>query len=316
MFLGAKVRKSYVVFRIFARKIFISCLMRLSLLVFSFLLLVGRAWTQPAPCPDGTVLHCSAADSAEVERLLRLAAALPDSVCRPLFFARQFVGRPYVGGTLDRPGRERLVVRLQGFDCTTLVETVAALTLADRHGQRSLAGFAEQLRRLRYEEGRVDYVARQHYFSWWIDGNARRGVVEEIAPPDCFTGRQKLHLDYMSHHPGQYAALRHNPGLTDSIRRREVPWRGRTVRFLPSAALAADSLLRGTVRDGDILATVSRRPGLDVNHVGLAVWGRDGRLHLLNASSLRHRVVEERWTLAEYLRRQKSVAGLRVVRLR
>ena len=70
------------------------------------------------------------------------------------------------------------------------------------------------------------------------------------------------------------------------------------------------------MRDGDILATVSRRPGLDVNHVGLAVWGRDGRLHLLNASSLRHRVVEERWTLAEYLRRQKSVAGLRVVRLR
>ena len=262
------------------------------------------------------MLHCSAADSAEVVRLLRLAAALPDSVCRPLFFARQFVGRPYVGGTLDRPGRERLVVRLQGFDCTTLVETVAALTLADRYGQRSLAGFAEQLRRLRYEEGRVDYVARQHYFSWWIDGNARRGVIEEIAPPDCFTGRQRLHLDYMSRHPGQYAALRHNPGRTDSIRRREVPWRGRTVRFLPSAALAADSLLRGTVRDGDILATVSRRPGSTST---TSAWPYGDATAACTCST--PRACGTAWsrsagTLAEYLRRQKSVAGLRVVRLR
>ena len=38
-----------------------------------------------------------------------------------------FIGTPYVAHTLEVPGPERLVVNLQGLDCTTFVEKIVAL---------------------------------------------------------------------------------------------------------------------------------------------------------------------------------------------
>lgn len=55
--------------------------------------------------------------------------------------------------------------------------------------------------------------------------------------------------------------------------------------------------------------------GLDYSHVGLAVWGKDGKLHLLNASSLRKKVVEEPQTLYRYMLGQRNQMGIRLVRL-
>ena len=43
--------------------------------------------------------------------------------------------------------------------------------------------------------------------------------------------------------------------------------------------------------------------------------GRDGRLHLLNASSLRKKVVEEPQTLYQYMQGQRNQLGIRLVRL-
>ncbi len=281
---------------------------------FLVCLAASRCFACAAPSAPGSVRYAPA-DSSEIVRLLQEARTLPPATSRPLFFARRFLGRPYVAHTLDTGTHERLTVNLSGFDCTTLVETVAALTLADRDGRCDFDSFLSHLRRLRYKGGRTAYAARQHYFSWWIGDNAARGMVREITAPAFFTGRRTLSLNYMSRHPQQYAALNRNPSLTDSIRRREQAWEGRAVRYLPSSRLKADAGLRGIVRDGDIVATVTRRAGLDIAHVGFAVWGRDGHLHLLNASSLRGKVVEERWTLHEYLLRQKTIVGLRIVRL-
>ena len=48
--------------------------------------------------------------------------------------------------------------------------------------------------------------------------------------------------------------------------------------------------------------------------LGFAVWHKDG-LHLLNASQLHKKVVEEPMTLEQYLSRHPSFTGIRVVQL-
>ena len=57
------------------------------------------------------------------------------------------------------------------------------------------------------------------------------------------------------------------------------------------------------------------KKGLDIAHVGIAVWKRDG-LHLLNASMIYKKVVEDSRTLAEYMKGRKTFTGIRVIRIR
>lgn len=81
------------------------------------------------PC----IVSASENDSIKVESLLQKAARLPADSCRILFFAQNLLGVPYVANTLDGTDEERLVVHLDKVDCTTLVETVLALSLADKY---------------------------------------------------------------------------------------------------------------------------------------------------------------------------------------
>ena len=62
------------------------------------------------------------------------------------------------------------------------------------------------------------------------------------------------------------------------------------------------------------MATSCDKPGLDIAHLGFAVWRADG-LHLLNASQLHRKVVEEPMTLRYYLSKHPSFTGIRVVRI-
>ena len=72
--------------------------------------------------------------------------------------------------------------------------------------------------------------------------------------------------------------------------------------------------MRKIVRDGDIIAITCSKPGLDIAHLGFAVWRKDG-LHLLNASQIHKRVIEEPMTLGKYLSKHSSHTGIRIIRL-
>ncbi len=288
--------------------------MRIIHYAFTAILLASSLSSPSYAQPTGRVQFVPD-DSVEIDKLLREASQLPTDCSRILFFARKFVGRPYVGGTLDKNKEERLVVNLRQWDCTTFVETVASLALASAKGGLHFADFTRQLRHLRYRDGLISYTTRLHYFSWWIEEQVKHHRAIEITPHETFTGRRRLNLYYMSHHPDRYPMLRHRPQRADSIRTYEKASCGKSFSYLPSARLANDTLLRDAIHDGDIIATVTRRGGLDIAHLGFAVWGTDGHLHLLNASSLRHAVVEERRTLSEYLERQPNILGIRVIRL-
>lgn len=249
-------------------------------------------------------------DSVVVERLL----ASGDTTT--LYYARKLIGKPYVAHTLEVNDTERLVVNLRQLDCTTLVENVCALVLTAREGKHDFRSFCQHLQKLRYRQGKLDgYPSRLHYFSDWIDDKAAMGLVREITskrPP--FTAIQTLNTNYMSTHPQAYKALRQHPEMVKQIAAQEKRLTGQQYRFIPKTEKPNDKLLRQVIHDGDILAITCSKPGLDIAHLGFAVWRKDG-LHLLNASQLHKKVVEEPMTLWQYLSKHPSHTGIRVVRL-
>lgn len=96
------------------------------------------------------------------------------------FFADKLLGTPYVAHTLEGD-REYLSINVDQLDCTTFVETLAALTKAAKAKSPSWYAYASALESIRYHSGHIDgYASRLHYISAWIIENANRGNFTEI----------------------------------------------------------------------------------------------------------------------------------------
>lgn len=256
---------------------------------------------------------CQPADSTTVSRLLQQAPANAS----PLYFARQLKGKPYVSHTLEVNDREQLVVNLRELDCTTLVENAVALTLCVHAGQRSFADYRHWLTQLRYRQGRLDgYPSRLHYFTDWINDNVDMRLVSEVVSDAApFSTVQTVSVSYMSAHASQYKALKNRPEFIPVIAEQEHRLTGQQHRYIPKREIKNTAALRAIVHDGDILAITCTKEGLDIAHVGVAVWHNDG-LHMLHASSMKKQVIEDPLTLSSYLSRHPSFTGIRVIRVR
>ncbi len=96
------------------------------------------------------------------------------------------------------------------------------------------------------------------------------------------------------------------------IRRAESALTGRRFRYIPKSRIDNSALLRGVIHDGDIIVILTNKKGLDTQHLGFALWKSDG-LHLVNASSIHKRVVEEPMLLRTYLMKRPTMTGIRIV---
>lgn len=255
-------------------------------------------------------------DSITVCRLLSEVQHQLGGTNIPLFFARQFLGVPYVAHTLESEGEERLVVNTRQLDCTTLVETVTALTQCAYSRQYTWQAYLRNLTSMRYRKGIIDrYPSRIHYFTEWITQNSKRGLVTEIQQPDPpFAAIQTVKVSYMSQHPDSYQALRQHPDYVGEIWRMEQQVSGQRFRYIPKERVGRSAELRQVVKDGDIIAITCKKAGLDIAHLGFAMW-KNGNLHLLNASQIRKKVVEEPMTLWQYLHQHPSHTGIRILRI-
>ena len=110
--------------------------------------------------------------------------------------------------------------------------------------------------------------------------------------------------------------LKDNPEDVKTMAQLEKAVSGTEVRYIPSSLLNDSKDALKCISDGDILALVTSKSGLDVSHVGFAEWGKDGKLHLLNASSIHKKVVLEPMTLYQYAQKHPSVIGIRVIRIK
>jgi len=274
----------------------------------SILLLILSLFTLP---------YCYAQrDSIFVERMLKRGKR---EATQPLhlWYAHQFLETPYVAQTLEVNPKEKLVVNVRQLDCTTFVETALALALTQSQGSTRYIDYCRNLIRIRYRDGLLSgYHSRNHYFSQWIDSNARQGFVSEPRIyPGILTETQTLDLHYMSLHPQSYPMLKDDTDAQVWIKKYEQEYQGRKVKYIPRAELDKHKLsaVGQLIQDGDILAIVTNKDGLDISHIGFAEWGEDGTLHLLNASQIHKKVVLEPMTLYQYMGEHPSQLGIRVI---
>ncbi len=256
------------------------------------------------------------ADSTFVVEALAEARSLPRTTNFPLHFARKFMGRPFKEHTLEWNGPEQLVVNTRQLDCTTFVLNVTALTVCVYRNLYTWRDYLNVLCQICYRNGRLNgYTSRLHYISDWINDNTAKQIVKEIQQPDPpFTAVQTLDIHLMSSHPEKYSTLKAHPEMVAEIASIEESLTGRQYRYIPKADVKNTKAMRSAVHDGDIIAITCKKKGLDIAHLGFAVWRADG-LHLLNASQLHKKVVEEPMTLGQYLSKHPSHTGIRIVRI-
>lgn len=253
-------------------------------------------------------------DSIRVKKWLNEAVSLSQDSCRTLYFAKKMLGVPYVAGTLDGYKEERLVVQTLQLDCTTFVETVLALCIADKRGERNYDGFKKALVDVRYRDGVLDgYASRLHYFSDWIRNNEQMGFVKECTSDTSCSQSMKLWLDFMTTHVDSYLPMKKDASLVSAMAFFEQVWQGVQVSYIPKEKLnlTSDEL---KIKDGDVLAITTNIKGLDVVHVGFAFW-RGEKLHLLHASSVAKKVIEDPLSLYEYSKNKKAHTGVRAIRI-
>ena len=252
-------------------------------------------------------------DRVSIEKWLQEAVLLPKDSCRTLHFAKKMLGVPYVAGTLDGNEEEQLVVLVDSLDCTTFVETVLAFCIADKRGERDFEGFKKALTDIRYRDGILDgYTSRLHYFSDWIRNNEKMGFVKECTSETACAQPKELWLDFMTTHVDSYLPMKKNPELVKVMATHEKNWQGTIVSYIPKEKLhlSPEEL---KIKNGDVLALVTNIKGLDIVHVGFAFW-KEGKLHLLHASSSAKKVIEDPKTQYESSKNTKAHIGLRAIR--
>ena len=252
-------------------------------------------------------------DRASIEKWLQEAVSLPKDSCRTLHFAKKMLGVPYVAGTLDGNEEEQLVVLVDSLDCTTFVETVLAFCIADKRGERDYEGFKKALTQIRYRNGILNgYTSRLHYFSDWIRNNEQMGFVKECTSETACSQPKELWLDFMTTHVDSYLPMKKNPELVKEMAAHEKNWQGTVVSYIPkeNLDLSPEEL---KIKDGDVLAMVTNIKGLDIVHVGFAFW-KEGKLHLLHASSSAKKVIEDPKTQYESSKNTKAHIGVRAIR--
>ncbi len=307
------------------------------LLLINFLLIPLLAWTcseQPASShiisdgvqntysisptkysiPTGTIYEKE--DSITIEKLLQEVKKLPPKENRMFFFGKCFIGKPYVAHTLEKGQKEVLVVNTRELDCTTFIESCAALTICDQKDIRDFAGYCNILCQLRYKDGIINgYPSRLHYFTQWIADNEQKGFIHEITHEGApFTAIQNQDIHYMSAHPENYSKLKGHQQDIKAIKEQEQLFRGIKVRYIPKNLLNQNAEQLSDIQTGDILALITSKDGLDTSHLGMAVWQK-GKLHLLNASQIHKAVWIDPTTLYNYSKGRKSNLGIRVVRV-
>ena len=285
----------------------------LFLITCTFVLQMKAQSTAPQYTPEDSIRVMNLLQSAEKD-------AAKDSTAGQTMLrigrAIEKMNIPYVAHTLEPNDQERLIINLRELDCTTFVESAMALTLCVRSGRTTFDDYCRILQKIRYWQGRApQYIRRLHYFTSWIEDNTTMDLVRELQTPNPpFTAVQTVQAHYMTQHVDKYRMLTVNPQDVPMIREMEKRIEGKKYRYIPKQQLYNNQLLRKTIHDGDIIVIITNIKGLDTQHIGIAVWHADG-LHLLNASSIHHRVIEEPMTLRQYLYKHPTMPGIRVVRI-
>jgi hypothetical protein len=220
-----------------------------------------------------------------------------------------FLHKPYKAETLEGFHKEKLIVNVSAFDCTTFVETVLALARCAVTGKVSNREFRKNLKSIRYRNGKINgYSSRLHYFIDWLLNNQKKGFLIDISRNIGGKPRNKK-INFMTAHRKLYPTLENKTQLT-RISTVERNLSRRTFHIIEKDKVSTQ---KGKLENGDIIAFATHQEGLDVAHVGFAIW-QGKSLRLLHASKKEGAVVISRSTIQAYLKSNKTLTGIIVAR--
>ena len=253
----------------------------------------------------------------------------------------KFLGKPYILGALgegaDAYFDQKPRYRLDAFDCDTFVTTVLALALA-----KNDQSFERCMSKVRYKEGKVDFITRNHFISLdWNPNNQRQNFIKDLTPLIKDQNGQSVAQiasalidkpSWYQHFSSQIIHL-NSPDKNEQLKRlaelklagsrlkkeqAEIPYLPLTTLFNGKAK--PNDFLFKQIPHGAIIEIV--RPNwnlrevigtnLNVSHLGFAFW-KKGRLIFRQASSQYGKVVEV--PLIDYLRealKSPTIKGINV----
>ncbi|MGI9282709.1 MAG: N-acetylmuramoyl-L-alanine amidase-like domain-containing protein [Endozoicomonas sp.] len=228
-----------------------------------------------------------------------------------------FVGKPYIPGTLEQSGSEQLVINLKAFDCVTLIENVLALaalikndSLDGKDPEALRQQYRKSLTSLRYRDGELQgYTSRLHYFSEWLSDNEAKGQLDLITE-ELGGLAQSSPIYFMSANKSLFSKLKRNTDRLQSITVIEKRLNQSQRFYIPQEEIELSS---SQIQDGDIIAATSNIAGLDVVHTGFAYWDQ-GALKLIHAPLIGKDVQISKRPLHQRILAIRSQNGIMVAR--
>jgi hypothetical protein len=295
------------------------------------------AATPPSPAAvPGAPARAAVGVPQPIQDLFSSEAGRPPAE-RILDFGTSLLGTPYMEFPFGEGPQGKYdqapLSRFDAFDCETFVETVSALSLS-----ATTADFQGTLNRIRYQDGLVDFVTRNHFTDLdWIPNNERAGFMRDVtatlAPgqtliASALVDKQAWYAKLPASRiqvPGISAAQKqallvelHAEGRRFSPQTATVPYVPLTALFGPGGGAIFDRIPSGAIvnivrPDWDLVAQIGTH--LNISHQGFAVR-KDGVLYFLEASAVAMKV--EMVSLPDYLRSyldSPTIKGINVLEI-
>lgn len=271
--------------------------------------------------------------NSSIEKLYHSLSSMPNSSMpdRIDWISSQFLGVRYLLGSLGEGSTARYdqfpKYRVDAFDCDTYVNTVLSLAVAN-----SLASFQQCINNMRYKNGTVSYLQRNHFTGLdWNQNNQHSGILKDITLTIKDQNNQSVAkvADAIINKPNWYAfktvetiRLQSADKVKEEKRLAELKRKGakleitsEKVPYLPFSALFSenkpDTYLFAQIPHGAIIEIVrpnwdlSQKIGtaLNISHLGFAIRN-NGQLYFREASSEYDKVVDV--PLIDYLEKAQN----------
>ena len=285
--------------------------MKFRILILVLLTIAGTNFTEAFSQSKGADWLLKPEDKQIVEQKLEQFSGQSDLPIADLVveIGLSFLDTKYVAATLENGLDEKMVINLSELDCTTFVENCLALSRTVKEGKTDFDSYVGELERIRYRDGiRNQYPSRLHYFSEWIKNNTEKKIVSDS--PNLHGAKLKKTIDFMSTHPANYPVLKSHPELIPAIAEQENNISKNGYYYFPKEN---PEKLIPVLKNGDIIALTSTIDGVDINHVGIAIW-KNNQFHLLHAPLSGGKVLVSDGPITDFIQPKSKNSGIMIAR--
>lgn len=213
---------------------------------------------------------------------------------RCVFVAKQLEGTP-IGVSPDNDTIGTLTVNIHTFSPLGFASTVMAIAEASTRKNPDLSEYETYLEKYSRRKG-VDsgFASQIFYGADWIVDNVYRGNLKEMTEYLTGGGVKVKTLDYVSHHPELYPALKDSVTM-DKIKMMEMGYRSHRIPHLKKQS-SGNKELHELMDQGDIIMMLSNEIDRDVYDIGF-VELRDGVPYLIHTPSASGKVTIDPYPL-------------------